>query len=713
MYLVVSSVRYRMSRLLSSATLVLLAALQSAMAYGASPPRLDAAAFLSAPYADDLVAAPKSDVIAWTQLLRGQRSIWVATAPKFDARRIAVFEGDDGQKLFTPVFSPDAAYVYFVRGGAANLAGTHPNPESLTTPTEQAIWRAGVAGDAVQRVAVGSAPVFNNATGDLVFRAEGKVMTIAADALARSDFTAKRLFAARGGVAALSWSPDGARALFVSNRGDHNFIGIYDPLRPTIQWIAPELGRDMYPAWSPDGRKIAFLRVPGAGREDYENFAANWPFAIWVHDLATDRSTEVWRAPNEAGSQYEWLRTKPLTWANNDALIFVSEHIGWLHAYRLEFNTGELFELTFGQCELLQGAVIAGGDYIASTNCGDLDRRHLWRIDPLGRARAMTRGKGIEMSPVPLASGKLLAYTRSTATDSQSIHVMNIDGSSARRVSPSAPASLPVSVMSEPVSVTFRSASDGATIHGQLFESGDPRFGARPRPAIVYLHGGPVRQSVAGWYNIDYYDRFYAMNQYLASKGYVVLALNYRAGIGYGRDYRLAEGIGPGGALEYGDIVGGGEYLRTLQQVDGERIGIYGASYGGYLTALALARNSALFKAGVDVHGVHDWAWHSATFGYAKGAGWSIVGDDAMKLARQASPVASLDEWRSPILLIHGDDDENVRFGHSIFLANELRKRKVKVETLIFPDEIHGILRYETWRSMLDRSARFFDEHLR
>jgi dipeptidyl aminopeptidase/acylaminoacyl peptidase len=406
------------------------------------------------------------------------------------------------------------------------------------------------------------------------------------------------------------------------------------------------------------------------------------------------------------------LRTRPLLWADDSALIFVSEHAGWLHAYRLDLRTRKVVDLTPGECELMQGAV-AGGSYFASTNCGDRDRRHLWRVDlKSARSKALTRGTQIEMNPAPLAGGKLLAYSRATATDPQSIYVMTIDGTEVRRVSPPAPASLPTEAMSEPRPVTFPSASDGATIYGQLFQSGDPKFKGRKRPAVVYLHGGPVRQSVAGWYNIDYYDRFYAMNQYLASKGYVVLAVNYRAGTGYGRDYRLAKGIGPNGALEHGDVVGGGEYLRSLQAVDGERIGIYGASYGGYLTAMALARASALFKAGVDVHGVHDWAWHSATFGYAKGAGWAIVGDDAMKLAHASSPAASLDGWRSPVLLIHGDDDENVRFGHSIFLANALRERNVTVETMVFPDEIHGILRYETWRSLIERSVQFFDEHL-
>lgn len=671
-------------------------------------------AFLSAPYADDLITAPKSDVVAWTQLLKGERSIWVASAPDFTARRIAVFEGDDGIKLFRPIFSPDAAYVYFVRGGEANLKGYNPNPASLTKRTEQAIWRAPVAGGKLERVVKGASPGFNPATGDFTFRSGGKIMVIEADDMAERDFDAEPLFEARGGVSELSWSPDGSKAVFASTRGDHNFIGVFDPEKPTIQWIAPEVGRDMFPAWSPDGSKIAFIRVPGVDREEYEDFSQDWNFSVWVHDVKTGGTRKVWASPAPGGSLYEWQRTRPLVWSGNAAVAFVSEHDGWLHAYRLDLASGKATDMTPGKCEILQGASSPTLGYLASTNCGDLDRRHIWRVDPAtGQGRSLTPGTGIEMNPVPLQSGKWIAYTKSTAVDPQAIFVMRGDGSEARRISPAAPASFPVAAMTTPVSVTFPSATDGATIYGQVFQSDDPRFRGKKRPAIVFLHGGPIRQSVAGWYSMDYYDRFYATNQYLASKGYIVLALNYRAGIGYGRDFRLAEGIGPKGALEYGDVVGGGKYLQGLAAVDGDRIGVYGASYGGYLTALALARNSAMFKAGVDMHGVHDWAWHSATFGYSKGAGWSIVSDEAMALAEASSPVAALDTWRSPVLFIHGDDDENVTFGNTVFMTNALRERGVEVETLIFPDEIHGILRYDTWLQSIEQSGRFFDEHLK
>ena len=123
----------------------------------------------------------------------------------------------------------------------------------------------------------------------------------------------------------------------------------------------------------------------------------------------------------------------------------------------------------------------------------------------------------------------------------------------------------------------------------------------------MFFHGGSRRQMLLGWHYRGYYHNAYALNQYLASRGYVVLSVNYRSGIGYGMEFREALNYGATGASEFNDVLGGGLYLRNRPEVDPEKIGLWGGSYGGYLTALGLARASDLFAAGVDLHGVHDW----------------------------------------------------------------------------------------------------------
>ena len=154
-----------------------------------------------------------------------------------------------------------------------------------------------------------------------------------------------------------------------------------------------------------------------------------------------------------------------------------------------------------------------------------------------------------------------------------------------------------------PKEASFK-AADGTKVYGQLFL---PSGGGK-HPGIIFVHGGPFRQMLLNWHYMDYYSNAYAVNQYLASRGFVVLSVNYRCGIGYGHDFNFPARWGPTGASEYQDVVAGARFLQSDARVDPGPIGIWGGSYGGYLTALALARNSGIFKAGVDFHGVHDWS---------------------------------------------------------------------------------------------------------
>lgn len=213
-----------------------------------------------------------------------------------------------------------------------------------------------------------------------------------------------------------------------------------------------------------------------------------------------------------------------------------------------------------------------------------------------------------------------------------------------------------------------------------------------------------------GFHYLNYYHNTYAMNQYLASKGYVALSVNYRSGTGYGMEFREAMNYGATGASEFRDVMGAGLYLRGRSDVDGQRIGIWGGSYGGYLTAMGLSRASDLFAAGVDIHGVHDWNTGIRNFVPSYNP---LEDPKAAKLAFDSSPLASVDGWRSPALMIHGDDDRNVNFNETVTLVRALRERKVDIEQLVFPDEIHGFLLYRNWMSAFAAAADFFDRKLK
>jgi dipeptidyl aminopeptidase/acylaminoacyl peptidase len=249
-------------------------------------------------------------------------------------------------------------------------------------------------------------------------------------------------------------------------------------------------------------------------------------------------------------------------------------------------------------------------------------------------------------------------------------------------------------------------------VHGQLFDaSGAKSLGKKA--GVIFVHGGPPRQMLLGWHYMDYYSNGYAVNQYLAAHGFVVLSVNYRLGIGYGREFHHPEHAGYAGAAEYQDVVAGAHFLQSLPTVDGKRIGIWGGSYGGYLTALALARNSDLFKAGVDLHGVHDWSRLMDELSGKPGTRYE-KGDreKAMEVAWNSSPDAQLEGWKSPVLLIQGDDDRNVQFQQTVDLARRLEERNLPFEELVLPNEIHGFLRHASWLRADEATANFLSRTL-
>jgi len=209
------------------------------------------------------------------------------------------------------------------------------------------------------------------------------------------------------------------------------------------------------------------------------------------------------------------------------------------------------------------------------------------------------------------------------------------------------------------------------------------------------------------------------MNQYLASQGYVVLSINYRSGIGYGQAFREPANYGARGASEFNDVEGAGLYLKTRADVDPAHAGLWGGSYGGYLTALGLARASNLFAAGVDFHGVHDWSARGGEGGGRGGVAPASADPNAeaaraesARLAYTSSPMASVNQWKSPVLLIHGDDDRNVSFSETVTLVSALRRQGVYFEQLIIPDEIHGFLRHTSWLKAYHTTADFFKRKL-
>lgn len=676
---------------------------------------------LSAPFPSELVASPKGSRIAWAFNDRGRRDVWVAEGPEFKARRLTRYDGDEGQEVTRLAFTHDGERVIFVRGGNQNSAGEVPNPAHDPQGARQLILAASFRDGRVRELAAGRDPLPSPAGDQIVFAKDGEIHIVST----AEGSQPHPLFSARGDNGSPAWSPDGRKIAFVSRRSTHSFIGVYDFDKTSIRYIAPSIDRDSAPRWSPDGRSIAFIRQPSRGNRQRPLVEdAPDPWTIQVADASTLAVREIWRSgaalddspPRMAG---DWL----LQWAAADRIVFASEMDGWMRLYSIGANGGQTTALTPADCEWEHAAFTPDRrEIIYSSNCGDIDRRHLARAPAAGGAStAITTGDGIEWAPAVTGDGKTVFYAASDARRPAMPFVKPLaDGAASMLAAELLPRDFPSSKIVVPQQVIFRS-EDGLDIHAQLFlppsssasssnssSASSSASSSSRHPAVIFMHGGPMRQMLLGWHNRYYYHNAYGFNQYLASRGYVVLSVNYRAGIGYGRAFREAEKRGARGASEYQDIVAGANYLRSRSDVDPARIGLWGGSYGGYLTALGLARNSDLFAAGVDIHGVHDWSLRISS------SPWIDYSDrDAARIARESSPMGAVEKWRSPVLLIHGDDDRNVAFAQTVDLARRLRELKVHFEQVVYPDEVHDFLLHRHWLEIYRASADFFERFLK
>ncbi|MFN8583132.1 MAG: prolyl oligopeptidase family serine peptidase [Gemmatimonadaceae bacterium] len=695
----------------------------------------------------ELVSARRVDRVAWITYEKGMRNVYTAAAPSFRPLRLTSFLADDGVDLTDVTISDDGSMVVFVRGSAPNRDGWVANPTHNPDGGERAIWAVRSSGGPAWKVVEGADPQLSPDGHLVVYVKDGQIYRarttrgIARDSM---DLGLKPFIKEWGVQRSPRWSPDGSQLAFVSLRGNHSFIGVYDVASRRAWYLAPSVDFDDAPAWSPNGTSVAFTRRPGlpfgqqgqvalgsignpngpassasgASRGPCANaplpnnnpfgfgaasnpaadsakakeppglcratFAGGYTLSVMTADVATGAGHEMWHnAPNDQTFAF----IPALIWADGHILFPLSaQNDEWERYYSLDASasapTPVMLTTTNGLIEDATSAALSKDrrTLYYSTNAGDIERRHVWAVPVGGGApRQVSTGEGIETSPQPLASGRQLAVLYFDARTPASVALVAEGGGAAHTVFPTLGSDFPTDAHVTPQVVIVKSP-DGMEIHNQLFVPKDLKPGER-RPALIFVHGGPVRQMLPGYHYMQFYHWAYAYNQWLASQGYVVLSVNYRSGIGYGRSFRQAANTGGRGNAEYQDVLAAGRWLQQRPDVDPARVGIWGLSYGGVLTSQALARNSDLFVAGADLAGVHLW-------------GSSL---DSAAVSYRSSAISAIDGWKSPVFLVHGDDDRNVDFAQTVGLVQLLRAHNVHYELQVIPDDLHESMVHSRW----------------
>jgi dipeptidyl aminopeptidase/acylaminoacyl peptidase len=666
---------------------------------------------LSTPFPSSLVTSPQGNHLAWTLNWQGKRNLWLASAPDYQPRQLTKYQQDDGQAISQITFSPDGNTVFFVRGGGANRIGEFPNAAYLPGGTEQTVFQIAVTGGEPVPVGAGHSPVISPKGDRIVFLKDGQLFS----ALTGEKPQISQLLHTRGGIRTPRFSPDGSQVAFTSDRGDHSFIGLYDFDKQILTYLSPSTDKDHEPVWSPDGKQIAFVRE----QEPAENFMflkpmrEAPPWSIEIVEMASGKTRTLWQADPGAGSVF-WMNDAntpaALLWATQDKIIFPWEKDGWLHYYAIPANGGKPELLTPGSFEV-EDAILSADrkSLIFNSNQDDPLHRRIWEVAVSGgKAKPLTPPRTIAWNPAMTADGKLF-FLHADSRRPARVAILQEKNEVKELMPESLPADFPALQLVEPESITF-TATDGMLITGQLFLPRDSLKSAKRHPAVIFTHGGSRRQMLLGFHYMDYYHKAYAFNQWLASRGFVVLSVNYRSGTGEGTEFREALQYGAGGCSEFNDVLGAGLYLKNRPDVHPEKIGLWGGSYGGYLTAMGLAKASDLFACGVDLHGVHNWNNDLKVFmpDYDP-----LARPKEADLAFRSSPMAYLDGWRSPVLLIHGDDDHDVLFSETVMLRKALLKQKVEVEQLILPDEGHGFLLHRNWLKVYNTMMEYLERKLK
>jgi dipeptidyl aminopeptidase/acylaminoacyl peptidase len=661
---------------------------------------------LSPAFPTELKSSADGNMLAWVFNNKGERNIFVAAGNGANAKQITTYKGDEGIEINNLAFTPNGNQIVFVRGNGNNNRGEPANPAQLQIGTERNIYSINTDGSGLRKLAPGYYPKISPDGKTLAYLSGGQVWSLS---LVDTTIKPTVLFKVRGAQTSIRWSPDGSKIAFTGNRDDHQLLGIFDLTKKTVQFPDPSADHDGNPVWSTDGKYIAYTRIPNMRLEStFVPYRNGYPWSIRLLNIETGKANEIWKADTGRGSIFVSdlpVADNRLLWATGNQLVFPWEKDGWVHLYALDIEKKTTKLLTPGEGEVENMLLSADGKTVYYTcNIGDINRRHIWQVAVANaKAELLTKGNNIEWSPVPTSAG--VAMLRSSATK-PAWPALYSNGSTTDIAASFFPTNY-YDKLVQPQQISIK-ATDGMDIPAQLFLPAGYKPG-KQYPAVIFLHGGSRRQMLLGFNYSQYYSNAYALNQYFAAMGYMVMALNYRSGIGYGLAFREALNYGITGASEVRDLFGAGEYLKSRKDVDPKKIGLWGGSYGGYLTAHGLAQRSDLFAAGVDIHGVHNWNDELPTF-----TPWfdSTHYPEMGKLAYESSPMNFINGWKNPVLFVHGDDDRNVPFRETVHIIEALRQRNVYFEQIVLPDEVHGFLLYRNWVKTYEAAFEFMERKM-
>lgn len=501
-------------------------------------------------------------------------------------------------------------------------------------------------------------------------------------------------------VDSYDWMP-GGQSIIVAGRS-HQRTDIWKvPLDGSAPIRLTETERDeLLPQVSPDGKRLLFLRRSS----DY--FSEN---DLVIFDLETRAERVVVAQKGIVFAFYPF--GAPFRWGpDGKSVYFLSARSGWDKVWRVDAAGGlPAVQVTQGDGEDRAFQVLADGSLLFVSNRGGIAVDWaLWKQDPAGRTRKLFGGGGTVLGPKAATDGTV-AFLATTPVQPAELFLLPSGGpapGAARQLTRNLPASIARSTLVSATAVRFRTDED-AIVDAVLYVPPEATPEKRV-PAIVALHGGPSMQDSLAWS---------PSRQILAQNGYVVISPNYRGSIGSGRAFEEADRLRIGD-VDHTDVLMTARGLRNFPVVDRDRLGIFGTSYGGYLTNLTIGLAPGLFRAAVSWFGISDWpslfafeGLNPVVYNFLKNR--MGLPHEHPGLHRQASPVTYVGSIEAPLLLVHGTKDRIVPPEQSRMLHSRLAELGKKSELILYEGEGHGWNRRENVEDAYNRMVEWFDRYLK
>jgi dipeptidyl aminopeptidase/acylaminoacyl peptidase len=700
------------------AVIVIVTAAGDAASVGAAASSLTIEQLVDIRHPTNPVWSPDGRSIVYTSERAGIANLYVSGASPGSRNDKALTSFTTaGQMTGVPFWSSDSRIIYFAHDGDLWQVGADGSGLRATweTPAQESSIAPAPDGRRVAFV-----------------RADGEQR---AEILARSlsDGSETRIAVHEGpNVGGLVWSPDGTRLAFTAGSKTirHEQTPEYSGAKiiytitertPSQAFVVAATGGTPSVVAAPtgfggfrwlDSSRVVFDRQG----TDYKtrSIVATGADGGAARTLFEEKDLKFWSIPGQADPG---ARPSP----DGRWIAFISDKDGWDHLYVMPAAGGEPIQITRGTFEAWRPSWSPDSTRIVfdANEPGRPGTRHLGvatiGADPSrATVKTITSGRGTNTWATWSPDGTRVAYQHTDTQNSADLFVIDAAGSSApTRISQSMPAAFDRSAFIEPEFVTYP-GPDGQPVPGYLFvPKGLDR--SRKHPAIVWIHGDGVNQNYDGWHVQRNYAVYYSFHQYLLQKGYIVFAPDYRGSIGYGRAWRQGVYMDVGGN-DAKDAWMAAHYLKTLGYVDMDRVGVWGLSYGGFFTLIAMVDQPRLYRAGINVAGVADYemyyqdpyrgAWTTMRIGRP---------EENPKVYAQASPVSRISRLEHPLLTLHGTADVNVPYLHAVKIVDEaLKKGKGNlVEFMVYPGEFHYFTREHVLIDAWHRAERFFDKHLR